>query len=393
MSSENNIAHALTSEDFNKIKLLGTPKVYKQGHLIFSDGDDADYIYFIESGSVSIFIEKFTEQEEISALGPGEYFGEMAFFSGDKRSASATAMVDTTLMTVGKVDFLDLFESDREIADKINQIFQRRNQELSFKEHLAVGSTSAGNTSFHLGIKGDPSLRFSAFTRERYDSVVDRIISDLQPRLYDLLMNRSAYEIFIHCNSGEVHIRTIFDPFNGEMHPASKLLNIAYIERHFPAVPFEKKCQLIKDLYQFIGDNASSFKLPDRYLENMQASYTDWQPVSQSTIANTLSKLSLLRKIENFYMRNFSISIVRDSIRMQFNCDGTQIVNAQGFQEFLEQNLDEDAANPDITDERRGSQRRTPAQLSTRIRFQQGERRGPTGRRQKDWETINRSNK
>lgn len=382
------IANTLTGADFNKIKLLGAPQFYKQGHLIFSDGDNAECIYFIESGSVSISIEKFTDREEISALGPGDYFGEMAFFSGGKRSASATALVDTTLLSVDKITFLNLFESDREIADKINQIFLMRNHELSFKEHLAVGSSSAGKESFQLGIKGDPSLRFSAFSRERYDSVVDRIISDLQPRLYDLLMNRSAYEIFIHCNSGEVHIRTIFDPFNGDIHPASKLLNIAYIERHFPAIVFEDKCLLIRKLHGFIVDNANFAQLPEQQKSNLQSPFTNWEPVSQHAIADTLSKLSLLRKIENFYLRNFSISIVRDSIRMQFNCDGTQIVNAQGFQEFLEQNLDENEENLAITDERRSNQRRGSPEKLARTRFQQGERRGPSGRRQKDWASI-----
>jgi len=385
MTLKESIAQALTSEDFNKIKLLGTPKHFQKGSLIFADGDDADFIYFIATGNVSIFIEKFTQQEEISTLGPGDYFGEMAFFSGDKRSASAAAMIDTILLCVDKAAFLTLFESDPKIAEKINQVFLRRNQELSFKEHLSVGQSSADNKSFQLGIKGDPSLRFSAFTRERYDNVVDRIMSDLQPRLYDLLVNRSVYEIFIHCNSGEVHIRTIFDPFNDEIHSASKLLNVAYIDRHFPFVAFEEKSMMINNIHTFISKNANFDQLPDRHKEILQASFTDWQPVSRTAIADTLSKLSLLRKIENFYLRNFSIGIVRDVIRMQFNCDGTQIVNAQGFQEFLEQNLDESESKPVITEERRNNQRRTSPKIPALSKFKHGERRGPSGRRFEDW--------
>jgi len=231
-------------------------------------------------------------------------------------------------------------------------------------------------------------LRFSAFSREKYDSVIDRIISDLQPRLYDLLMNRSAYEIFIHCNSGEVNIRTVFDPFNGDIHPASKLLNIAYIERHFHVMAYEEKSMVIKRLHEFISDNANFTQLPDRFKENQQSSFTAWEPVSQREIANTISKLSLLRKIQNFYLRNFSISIIRDAIRMQFNCDGTQIVNAQGFLEFLEQNLDEDEESVTLTDERRSAQRRSLSEQIARSQHQYGNRRGPSGRRQKDWELI-----
>jgi CRP-like cAMP-binding protein len=386
--SDNIDSHRLTSNDFAKIRLLGSKRLYNKGDLIFSDGDNADYIYFIETGNVSIFIEKFTDQVEISALGPGEYFGEMAFFSGDKRSASAAALIDTALLRVDKAAFLNLFEADRDIADKINQNFLKRNKELSFKEHLTGGNSAPHGESFQIGIKGDPSLRFSAFSRERYDSVVDRIISDLQPRLYDLLINRSAYEIFIHCNSGEVHIRTVFDPFNDDIHPASKLLNIAYIERHFPAIGYEKKSAMLKHLYGFISNDANFSRLPDQFKESQQSLFTTWEPVGQREIANTISKLSRLRKIPDFYLRNFSISIVSDAIRMQFNCDGTQIVNAQGFQAFLDQNLTDDDESIAPSHEQRTEQRRSHFQQASRSPRQYGERRSPPGRREEDWTAI-----
>lgn len=388
MPSGNAISHVLTSAEISKIKLLGTPQSYEKGSLIFSDGDNADHIYFIQTGSVSIFVEKFTSQEEISSLGPGDYFGEMAFFSGDKRSASASALIDTELLSVDKAAFLNLFESDSDIADKINKVFSKRNQELSFKEHMTGGKKSPGHDSFVLGIKGDPSLRFSALSRERYDSVVDRIMSDLQPHLYDLLINRSAYEIFIHCNSGEIHIRTVFDPFNGGIHPASKLLNIAYIERHFPVIAYDEKLLLIKQMYEFIGKNASFTRLPGQHKGNLQSCFDEWEPVSQRDIATTISKLSQLRKIPDFYLRNITISIVRDAIRMQFNCDGTQIVNSQGLLDFIDQNLDEDEKNAMQADEQRNVQRRAPSEQMTRNQYQYGERRSPPGRRQSDWDAI-----
>jgi hypothetical protein len=73
---------------------------------------------------------------------------------------------------------------------------------------------------------------------------------------------------------------------------------------------------------------------------------------------------------------------------MQFNCDGTQIVDAQGFQTFLDQNLmDDDEDNP-VIDERRTEQRRHPLDQATRSHPQYGERRNPPGRREQDWVAI-----
>jgi hypothetical protein len=49
--------------------------------------------------------------------------------------------------------------------------------------------------------------------------------------------------------------------------------------------------------------------------------------------------LPVLRRIQNFYLRNVTISIIRDAIHMQFNCDGTHIVSADDYTRFLEENL------------------------------------------------------
>lgn len=150
-------ASLLSREDFDRIRPLCILRSFGKDELIFSDGDSADYIYFIESGHVYIFIEKFTRREEISALGAGEYFGEMAFFSGDRRTASAAALLDSTVLLLDKQSFLALFESDQALAGKINRNFDLRNRDLTSKENLA-----GPGEGLSLGIKGDPSLRETA---------------------------------------------------------------------------------------------------------------------------------------------------------------------------------------------------------------------------------------
>lgn len=373
----------MSAEDFDKIRPLCTLRAFSKDELIFSDGDSADYIYFIESGHVYIFIEKFTRREEISTMGAGEYFGEMAFFSGDRRSASAAALLDSTLLLLDKQSFLTLFENDQALASKINRNLGLRSRDLTLKENL-----SAPGQSISLGIKGDPSLRETALTRERYDSVVDKIIPDLQVRLHDLLVQRTAYEIFIHCNSGEVHIRTVCNPFEDEIHPAAKLLNVAYIERHFPQMAYEEKASMIGRLHAFIGSDPVFSGLPDTFREDLHPHLHDWQPLGAHEIAGVLSRMIQLRKIPNFYLRNFSIGIMRDAIRMQFNCDGTQIVTARGYHDFIEDNVIEEEIDGKPEIDRRSQQRRDPVHQNS---FRQGERRAPPGRRQGDWEAYLRA--
>lgn len=374
----------LSVEEIESIKQIAVRQHVAKDTCIFSEGDHADSIYFIESGLVSIFIQKFTRQEEISTLEPGDYFGEMAFFSRGKRSASAMTLSDTVLLTVDRDAFSRLLESDASISEKVNTILENRNEELAHKENLFDSICSSGS-SFHIGIKGDPSLRESAFSRERYVSVVDQILPLLQGALYDLLVSRCVCELTIHFNSGEIHTKSVCNPFTDEIHPANKLLNKAYIERHFPPMSYEEKTGLIRRNYGFITSDPLMSLLPESHREIIQACYQDWHPVKLHQVAETISRLLLLRKVPNFYIRNFTFSIIKDAIRMQFNCDGTHILDAAGYQEFLRNNLIEDEPYTASNPERRNTLRRHAGDASDHAGT---DRRSPPGRRLDDWERL-----
>ncbi len=338
MSKSESIFQQLTKDEFDAIKVLGMEKTYGKGELIFSEGDTADYIYFIQSGRVSISIQKFTEQEEICTLGPGEYFGEMAVFYKDKRTASVMAVTETTLLSVDKKVFLQLVQTDRKIAGKINTILARRNEELIFKEKL-IDSTGINSRHLHVSIKGDPSLRETAFTRERHESIVDKVLPQLKPGLEDLLVNRCIYQIFIGFNSGEIRTLSIFDPFSEEIHQANKLTDEVYRGRHFPAIAYDEKTHMLRRLYAAVAADPVFDSLPEHMKKMFISYYEHWEPITREEIANTLSRLSTLRSIPDYYLRNFTISMTRDAIRMQFNCDGTHIVSAEDYQRFIDENL------------------------------------------------------
>jgi CRP-like cAMP-binding protein len=336
MSQANRVFQELSREDFAKIKTRAVERTYKEGELIFSEGDAADYVYFIESGEVSVFIQKFNSQEEICVLGPGAYFGEMAIFSNDKRTASVAALSDATLLSVNKRVFLEVVKTDQALADRINTILIRRNEELLLRENL-VDITGIKAKHLHIGISGDPSLRETVFTRERYESVVDGVLPLLEPRLVDLLTNRCVYQVSVAFNSGEIRTSSIFDPFSDEVHQANKLVDEAYIDRHFAVVPFEEKASMIRQLYRAVAHAPVFGGLPAHFKKIFSSYYENWQPVTPRDIANTISRLGSLRSIPNYYLRHFTMSIMQDAIRMQFNCDGTHIVSAEDYQRFIEE--------------------------------------------------------
>lgn len=312
---------------------------YAKGERVFSEGDTADFFYIIEHGRFVIFIDKLGMRQDINIIGAGDFFGEMAILNQqNRRVASIEALDDGVLLGIDKYMFIDLVRSRRTLAEKINKKLLQRNEEFILKETL-VDSTGIDSHHLHVSIKGDPSLRESAFSRERYQSVVDKILPELQISLEELLLRRSAYKVIIAFNSGELRIGSVFDPFHEEIHTASKILDPAYVDRHFPRMAYEEKSKLVKGIYHFVNDDEHFAVLPAVVQNIYRRNFTAWQPVPVEDIVRVIDKLEALRNIQNFYLRNISISMIRNTIRMQFNCDGTHIVSTDDYQRFLDDNL------------------------------------------------------
>ena len=334
----NSLFEDLREDDLAKIMSRGRRMSYDAGQRIFSEGDEADYFYFVVSGGVSIFIEKFNTRDELRLARPGDWFGEMAMFNGDRRTANAATREATACLTVGRQDFMDLLDAEPRLRGTILGIVDRRNEELVLKEKL-IEADGLCSQDIHIGIKGDPSLRESAMLRERYESVVDRLLPELVARFEDLLLNRTPHRIMIGFNNGEIRISTVLDPFCEEFHPAVRLLDESYVDRHFPKIDYAAKADAIRRIYRTIAVDEVFERLPGHLQHGYGRYFSNWDVVPEAQIRQILSKLPLLRSIPNFYVRNATVGVLKDAVHMQFNCDGTHIVSARGYERFLEENL------------------------------------------------------
>jgi len=211
-------------------------------------------------------------------------------------------------------------------------------EELILKESI-VSAAGLDKDQVVVGIKGDPSLRESAPLRKRYNSKVDDLFNQLEPHLEDLILNRGIYRIFIGFNSGEIRTNSIFDPLRQEIHDAEKLANAEYINRHFPSIEYREKIELMRLLYTTLRQSQQYRNMPTYWQNILNRRSDKWKPLEQDNIPDILSTVNRLRNIEEYYLRSITICIVQGIVRMQFNCDGTQIIDAHHFRQFLEENV------------------------------------------------------
>lgn len=77
---------------------------FKDSEPIIKQGDEAQCMYFVESGRVRIVREQDGQTKEIKVCGPGDYFGELALLTKKPRAATAYAAGDDTKCAILDVD-------------------------------------------------------------------------------------------------------------------------------------------------------------------------------------------------------------------------------------------------------------------------------------------------
>ncbi|HXF79960.1 MAG TPA: DUF1003 domain-containing protein [Usitatibacter sp.] len=70
------------------------------GETVFSQGDVPQFLYVVESGAVEVVLPTRGEEIILASFEAGSFFGELAVFDRERRTASARAAADTTLLCV-----------------------------------------------------------------------------------------------------------------------------------------------------------------------------------------------------------------------------------------------------------------------------------------------------
>lgn len=80
------------------------PVEYKEGTVIFAEGEPSSFLYIVASGEIRIFKDDKDRLVPISIARSKDFIGELSIFSDEPRSVSAIATAPTTVIMIKKSD-------------------------------------------------------------------------------------------------------------------------------------------------------------------------------------------------------------------------------------------------------------------------------------------------
>jgi CRP/FNR family transcriptional regulator, cyclic AMP receptor protein len=104
------------------LRKAGESEELSAGEAVFLEGEPAERMYVVDSGSVSLMI----GDRVLEIVGPGGVFGELAVIDRAPRSASAVAAADTTLVAIDKRRFWFLVQETPYFAQIVMRLMADR---------------------------------------------------------------------------------------------------------------------------------------------------------------------------------------------------------------------------------------------------------------------------
>jgi small-conductance mechanosensitive channel/CRP-like cAMP-binding protein len=136
----------LSTEETGMLAQAATSHVFAPGEMVIRAGDPGSSMFVVHNGRVSVQISENGRARTVATLTDGAFFGEMALFTGEPRTANVIAIEETEVLEIGHSAMKRVFDTNPDLVESLSHIIAERRQALAASEDLSGGrkDVSAG---------------------------------------------------------------------------------------------------------------------------------------------------------------------------------------------------------------------------------------------------------
>jgi small-conductance mechanosensitive channel/CRP-like cAMP-binding protein len=131
----------LSAEELQQLSTATVGHVFAPGETLIRAGDEGSSMFVVNSGKVEVQVVERSGPRTVAVLSEGNFFGEMALFTGEPRTANVVALEETEVLEIGHAAMKHLFDTNPNLAESISWTIAERQADL------AAGSLQASQAS------------------------------------------------------------------------------------------------------------------------------------------------------------------------------------------------------------------------------------------------------
>ena len=120
----------LSAEETTMLAQAATSHVFAPGEAVIRAGDPGSSMFVVHNGKVSVQVSENGRARTVATLSEGAFFGEMALFTGEPRTANIVAIEETEVLEIGHAAMKRVFDTNPDLVESLSYIIAERRQGL-----------------------------------------------------------------------------------------------------------------------------------------------------------------------------------------------------------------------------------------------------------------------
>ncbi|HXQ74285.1 MAG TPA: mechanosensitive ion channel family protein [Pyrinomonadaceae bacterium] len=136
----------LSVEETGMLAQAAVRHVFAPGEMVIRAGDPGSSMFVVHNGRVRVQVNENGRPRTVATLNEGDFFGEMALFTGEPRTANVLALEETEVLEIGHAAMKRVFDTNPDLVESLSFIIAERRQGLESHADAAAPASdpSAG---------------------------------------------------------------------------------------------------------------------------------------------------------------------------------------------------------------------------------------------------------
>lgn len=125
----------LSAEETAMLAQASVSHVFAPSETVIRAGDAGSSMFVVHKGRVSVQINETGASRNVATLNEGDFFGEMALFTGEPRAANIVALEETEVLEIGHDAMKKVFDTNPDLVESLSFIIAERRKGLAAQAH------------------------------------------------------------------------------------------------------------------------------------------------------------------------------------------------------------------------------------------------------------------
>jgi small-conductance mechanosensitive channel len=121
----------LSSDETTMLAQAAVSHVFAPGETVIRAGEPGSSMFVVHKGRVRVQVSENGRSRTVATLNEGDFFGEMALFTGEPRTANVLALEETEVLEIGHAAMKRVFDTNPDLVESLSFIMAERRQGLA----------------------------------------------------------------------------------------------------------------------------------------------------------------------------------------------------------------------------------------------------------------------